>query len=707
MSAHEHVLGKVVSKAQHPYKHLFSEITYTNAAMPGVVNAQSAMDWLVSAIYPNPQEAVDTPGDLPAAGNNIGDYRIVTDDGDGNAAGYMWQSREADAGTPQWYKIYDLDWGVGTIVSSYLSKTIDHYVYRHGFDDLDETGTAFTGVAAGQHIYGGASANTHLTLHANSGDTDDTAGNQTGYVQVADHFRPQVDSTWDLGTNTERWANAYLDSLVSGTMTITGGSITDSSGAIDFGNEALTSTGAVTGGSFVTGTTTISSGSIDDSGGSIAFNNIDFTGVDRIYCGRIDCYNLIFTTNAIYTNTGNLDIILEPHGTGEIDARALISGVGFSHTGTGTITGQLDVDNLTLDGNTISSSDIDGAINIHPNGTGEINLHDGVLTIASTGECVLTGGILIDSLDIDGNTISTLSSNTDVVLSPHGTGVVQFAKGLEPNADDSLDLGAAASRFGSLYLGTAIGDGTNTIAVSVLMALRDITSGISTGDGIFWDGSKFVGSNPDSEIDHGELLGSSLSDDDHTQYCLLAGRSTGQTFIGGTGAGEDLTLGSTSNASKGEIVLQDSLRSDTDDTDDLGTSSYYFKDLYLKGQAYGLRIENFADSTARGAVTPTEGRVGWQVDTEELYIGLGASWKQVSTDAYYNEDASGWTGSVSQVSYDVSTYTDDARKMVWQFKDNSNDYEIMAPQITHTSATNVTVTFGFNLTSGTYTLVGR
>lgn len=53
--------------------------------------------------------------------------------------------------------------------------------------------------------------------------------------------------------------------------------------------------------------------------------------------------------------------------------------------------------------------------------------------------------------------------------------------------------------------------------------------------------------------DHGALTG--LSDDDHTQYALLAGRSAGQTVAGGTGASEALTLNSTAHATKGKILL--------------------------------------------------------------------------------------------------------------------------------------------------------
>lgn len=55
-----------------------------------------------------------------------------------------------------------------------------------------------------------------------------------------------------------------------------------------------------------------------------------------------------------------------------------------------------------------------------------------------------------------------------------------------------------------------------------------------------------------SQPDHGNLAG--LTDDDHTQYALLAGRSGGQTLRGGTASGDDLTISSTANATKGTIT---------------------------------------------------------------------------------------------------------------------------------------------------------
>jgi len=58
---------------------------------------------------------------------------------------------------------------------------------------------------------------------------------------------------------------------------------------------------------------------------------------------------------------------------------------------------------------------------------------------------------------------------------------------------------------------------------------------------------------------HSDLTG--LADDGHTQYALLAGRSGGQTIIGGTDASDNLELTSTSDATKGKIIIDGTLTS--------------------------------------------------------------------------------------------------------------------------------------------------
>jgi hypothetical protein len=57
----------------------------------------------------------------------------------------------------------------------------------------------------------------------------------------------------------------------------------------------------------------------------------------------------------------------------------------------------------------------------------------------------------------------------------------------------------------------------------------------------------------DADIDHGTVGG--LTDDDHSQYALLIGRSGGTTLRGGTGSADNLALYSTSHATKGKLLL--------------------------------------------------------------------------------------------------------------------------------------------------------
>jgi hypothetical protein len=54
-------------------------------------------------------------------------------------------------------------------------------------------------------------------------------------------------------------------------------------------------------------------------------------------------------------------------------------------------------------------------------------------------------------------------------------------------------------------------------------------------------------------IAHGDITG--LLADDHSQYALLAGRTSGQTLVGGTALGANLVLNSTSHVTKGRVLV--------------------------------------------------------------------------------------------------------------------------------------------------------
>jgi hypothetical protein len=119
--------------------------------------------------------------------------------------------------------------------------------------------------------------------------------------------------------------------------------------------------------------------------------------------------------------------------------------------------------------------------------------------------------------------------------------------------------------------------------------------------------------------DHGGMDG--LTDDDHTQYALLAGRSGGQTLIGGTGSGDDLTLSSTSNATKGNIFFLD-----VTDFGNKRTSNASFIGDHLRG----MLLENHTDTNHDILVNTGGFAVGgeWIIHNGPMIKQIDAAWAE-------------------------------------------------------------------------------
>jgi len=727
VSIGEHGRFEVWNALQHPLRHTLADFGYTSPSLPGVTNVQSALDWVLAVIYPQQKAAVANPAALPLLGNTINDYRVVTDDGDGKAAAYRWEQREGEV-TASWHKIYDMDWGEGTVLSNFLLKTQDVYVYKHGIDDLDSTGAVIAGTYAGQTIYGGQSAGTNLTLRANSGDG---VGASTGYVQVDDNFRPAVHNSFDVGTNVSRFKDAYFQgtittasTVVAGTLTLSSGSINDSSGTIDFDNENLVTTGNITGaigyftssievGPLVGNALILAPGSITDESGAISFGNENLSTTGTLAAG-------------VTTLTDNAQtIVLDPDLAGVASITSSTGTISFGNenlTTTGNITGtngtltQLNVGNLQLAANQISATNANGDVTITSNangnvvlflpGTGIVEVGSTNLTVDANGLVTLTGQFNADNLRLDGNTLSSTNANGNIVLSPNGTGIVQTTASIQPNSDNTLALGALALRFTSLFLSTGISDGTNSITMATLLSLRDINVGVAAGMSIFYDGTKWVASAPDTEIDHGTISG--LLDDDHPQYALLAGRAGGQTLYGGTAAGEHLVLDSTANASKGYIKFSSVPVPTTNASfagswsgTDIGGSSNYFRDVYTKGEFKGFRLENFTFATLPASSAQNIGRVVYATDNTKAYVDTGSALVVLGVSKYVQDTV--WAAET--VKTFTTTGISDVRNALVQFLDlSANNYETLYIKTERLNATDVRITSNIALT-GTYRLI--
>lgn len=105
-------------------------------------------------------------------------------------------------------------------------------------------------------------------------------------------------------------------------------------------------------------------------------------------------------------------------------------------------------------------------------------------------------------------------------------------------------------------------------------------SGVLTNDG---SGNLSWAAGGGGVTDHGALTG--LSDDDHSIYALLAGRAGGQTLIGGTASGENLTLSSTSHGTKGKILFGTSGYDQVNNRLGIGTANPSYP-LHVVGTTY-------------------------------------------------------------------------------------------------------------------------
>lgn len=704
---------QIWNQNQHPYRHPASDFNYSNPALPGVISVTNALDWAFKVLYPNNMPAVATPAALPAGGNTINDYRVVLDDGDGKQAGYRWEQREGDVAA-KWYKIYDWDWSTDSILSAFLDVTQDEYVHKAGRADRDDTGTVITGLYAGQKVYGGSTINQNFTLAANSGDG---TGAHTGYVQVDDNFRPTVNNTYDLGTTTEKFKTGYIaTSLLVATLTFSTGLIVDSTGTISFNDENLTTTGTITGaiglytsrvevGPLVGSALVLAPGSITDESGAIDFGNENLATTGTVAGATGSTFgNLTLANGSITSGSGAISFNDENLST----TGTLSAGDSTLANISGT---RLDIDNLRLDANTLSSTNANGNITITPNGSGVVDITKAMTTVGQTvtGTLAVTGQLNIDNLRLDGNTLSSTDASGNIVLSPQGAGLVQVTSNIVPSADGTLDLGGTSTRFNSLFLDNSISDGTNSIAVADLLSLRDINVGVGAGYAIFYNGSKWVSSLPDTEVDHGTLTG--LGDDDHAQYALLAGRSGGQTLQGDTASGGHLLLDSTAHASKGFIKVKSSLVPNTTAAysagwsgTDLGGTSNYFNDVYTKGEFKGFRFELYTSGTLPGSSAQNVGRAVYATDNKKIYIDDGSSF-QVAGSSKFSSDTS-WNGTDVTKDVTVSSTIQDAREAIWQLCDNANDFERIFCSIKAISSSVVRIAVSPALPSGSYRLLG-
>jgi len=269
-----------------------------------------------------------------------------------------------------------------------------------------------------------------------SGTVGSSTGSGIGTITLANGSI--TDSSGAISFGNENITTTATSLAINNTLTVANGSITDSSGAISFGNENVTTTGTIAGGTGSTiGALILANGSITDSSGSISFGNenVTTTGTLSAETGSV-IGNITFADGSITDSSGEISFGDENvTTTGTLDVSGLTTiGSMTTVSGASSFVGTITVDNLTFNDNIIASSS-NADINLTPGGTGVVNVSN--LTIDS-------------SINLKDNVIKVIRSNDDFVLSANGTGSVQISKiDMNQGTVDNTVIGATTPAAGT------------------------------------------------------------------------------------------------------------------------------------------------------------------------------------------------------------------------------------------------------------------
>jgi cytoskeletal protein CcmA (bactofilin family) len=138
------------------------------------------------------------------------------------------------------------------------------------------------------------------------------------------------------------------------------------------------------------------------------------------------------------TGDGQLDIDADTElelvaPTVDIDASTAVTidTTTLTITGAANVTGDLDVDNINIDGNTIISTNTDGNIALTPNGAGEVDISkvdidSGAIDGVTLGTNSAVTEAQVDNININGNSITSTNTDGNIGIVPNGDGKVNL-----------------------------------------------------------------------------------------------------------------------------------------------------------------------------------------------------------------------------------------------------------------------------------------
>jgi hypothetical protein len=271
-------------------------------------------------------------------------------------------------------------------------------------------------------------------------------------AEIASSIVPSVTNTYNLGTSSLTWATFYANTATVNGVSSTNLSTTNLTGS---GTNNLN-------GNVVVGTTNTNTFNVAASFNSNIVPSATNTynlGSSSYYWNALDVTsltdgNLVFTSNTISPSTTNSNLVLTANGTGSV----VLSSLGLSNNITA---GTLNVTGTTTLNNNVSV----GAITQTGNFTQPFGNTFITGTFTSAGNITGSAELFLPQVTVNNNTINVTATNTNLVLTANGTGLITFPSN-NVSMSDNLSVGG-------------------TLGVTGTSSFNNVTSGAITQTGGF------------------------------------------------------------------------------------------------------------------------------------------------------------------------------------------------------------------------------
>jgi hypothetical protein len=581
MALNDHILRQNKSKEID-----INSILYANERVGSqLTTLGSALDYIIAHLYPNYIGTYPTQGDLPASAN-ANDYAWIENDGTGSGSGWVFTNLD---GTETWTKRYDVDWSRDSILSDVESITNPLYLFANG-------------KAGGQEFFGGSQTGENIYLNANSAD-------DTGKIISRNDISFDTDNENDIGELLSRVKDFYIaGSLRDGTSTITVAQLqtaldhltrSDNPHSVDY-DQLINKLGTITVDGDVSGTVDLSASGDKTLTISVGDDSHSHTSA-----------TISDLTSAIYSKVASIfqdnDLITYTKDGGSEEIRPTVSNIDTSRItdiDTPTASNKFAVSN----GAKYEEKGLDVELTGEVTGTASYNSTTEKVEISTTVENVELAKV--SGLDLQGLTFTVDTSFPAVVTAN------------AHNLQNSTQI----------YIKSISGDIDGNFGITVLDAnsFTINTSVASPTSGYYIpDNAQFLFDSSTStwkvrrefdELTHNELSGREDTDS-HSWAVALNGRDSGQRIFGGLNASEKLILSSTFHSTKGVIEFEDVLQPAANNSVDIGSANFKIKDLYIAGEAKGLRLENVTSNPTPSGLT--RGRAYWNTGENKAYIDTG------------------------------------------------------------------------------------